>query len=423
MRLRYVSGAAAVVACASIAFGAVGAGAAPPRHPFRLHAITIHAQPDPITAGDPVVIFGRLFGRLHSGRLVVLFHRAYGLRGGYVPVQVTHTDSTGAYEFTRADGAVLTNRGWFVESAGAHSRTVFERVAAIVSLAVTGPGGVSEPNGSVLQTGGKYVYTFAGTVTPARAGATIVLQRQGGGNGNNWFTIGRGSVAANGSYSINHVFVVPSSQNGDATIRVLLRNDGRNIDSPSDTLSYEIEQTQNPALTINAAENPIVEGAGDMITGVDAAGQGQLLTLYGRDYRHSFGAIATTMSGPGGSYTFNVTPVHNTAYQVVAAAAPTGSTGKTGTTGLPPPARPAAPARPGQRAQPAPPGPRARPARPAPPGPPARPERQDRAARFARPCCSSASQTRSPRRLRRRRSTRASRSRSAVRLHPTGPAT
>jgi len=332
MRLKYVTGAAAVVACAAIALTAVGAGAAP-RHQFRSHAITIHAQPNPITAGDPVLIFGRLFGRVRSGRLVVLFERAAFQRGGFAPVQATRTGSTGAYEFTRADGVVLTNRAWYVAAAGAVSRTVLERVQAAVTLNVTGPGGVSEPNGSVLQTGSKYVYTFAGAVSPARAGAGIFLQRQGANSGNGWATIGRGTVAADGSYSIPHSFVIPSSQNGDATIRVLLRNDVRNIDSPSDSLSYEIEQTQNPNLTINAASNPIVEGGSDTVSGVDAAGAGQLLTLYARDYRHSFGVVATTTSGPGGSYTFNVTPVYNTAYQVVASAPPKGSTGTTGSTG------------------------------------------------------------------------------------------
>jgi hypothetical protein len=332
MRLKYIIGAAALVACAAIALTAVGAGAAP-RHSFRRHAITIHALPNPITAGDPVVVDGRLFGRLRSGRLVVLFHRAADQGGRFVPVQVTHTDSTGAYEFTRADGAVLTNRLWYVASAGAVSRVVFERVQALVTLSVTGPGGVSEPNGSVLQTGSPNVYTFAGTVTPGRAGATVLLQRQAGDKGNGWGTIGRGSVAADGSYSISHVFAVPSSQNGDATIRVLLRNDGLNIDSPSDSLSYEIEQTQNPSLTINAGSNPIVEGSSDTVSGVDAAGSGQLLTLYARDYRHSFGAIATTTSGSGGSYTFNVTPIYNTSYKVIAAAPPKGSTGTTGSTG------------------------------------------------------------------------------------------
>jgi hypothetical protein len=139
MRLRYVIGAAAAVACASIALTAVGAGAAPrhaaPRHVFRYHVLTIHAQPNAITAGDPVVVFGRLLGRHHAGRLVVLFHRAALYGGGFAPVQVTHTDAAGAYEFTRADGVVTTNRFWYVASAGVRSRSIFERVQALVPTA------------------------------------------------------------------------------------------------------------------------------------------------------------------------------------------------------------------------------------------------------------------------------------------------
>src|SRR5580704_3996582 len=91
----------------------------------------------------------------------------------------------GAYEFPRADGRVDTNRSWFVAAAGARSRVVNERVASLITVNVTGPGGVSEPDGSVLQTGPGFTYTFAGTVTPGKAGATIVLQRQGAGGGNN----------------------------------------------------------------------------------------------------------------------------------------------------------------------------------------------------------------------------------------------
>ncbi len=49
-------------------------------------------------------------------------------------------------------------------------------------------------------------------------------------------------------------------------------NDVRNIASASDPLSYEIEQTQNPNLTINAVANPIVEGQSDTVKGIDAAG-------------------------------------------------------------------------------------------------------------------------------------------------------
>ena len=134
---------------------------------------------------------------------------------------------------------------------------MLERVQAVVSVNVTGPGGVSEPNGSVLQTGPGFTYTFAGTVfagaRPARRSCCSARVREAA-------TTGPRSAAervdADGNYSIAHIFVIPSGQNGDATVRMLLRNDIRNIDSPSDTLSYEIEQTQNPNLTINAEQQP-----------------------------------------------------------------------------------------------------------------------------------------------------------------------
>src|SRR5579863_6758923 len=206
MRTRYAAGVAALAAAAALAPIPLGAAAAPrDRHvhhrPF-VHALTIHALPNPIDAGDPVVIFGRLFGRHHAHRLVVLYHHLAGERGRFSPVQTTRTDAGGAYEFTRADGRVETNRSWFVAAYGSRSRVVNERVAALISVDVTGPGGVQEPDGSVLQTGPGFTYTFAGTVDPGRPGALVLLQRQGGNKGNNWATIGRGHLDANGNYSI-----------------------------------------------------------------------------------------------------------------------------------------------------------------------------------------------------------------------------
>ena len=343
MRTRYATGVAALAAIAALAVIPIGATAAPTdgrvHHPPLVRALTIHALPNPINAGDPIVIFGRLFGRHHADRLVVLYHHLAGLRGRFSPVQSTRTDAGGAYEFTRADGRVDTNRSWFAAAAGAHSRVLNERVAALVSLAVTGPGGVSEPDGSVLQTGPGFTYTFAGTVDPGRPGALVLLQRQGANNGNNWSTIGRGTLDANGNYSIAHVFVFPSSDDGSANVRILMRNDVRNIASASDALSYEIEQTQNPNLTINAAANPIVEGQADIVKGIDAQGPGRLLTLWGRTAHRGFTVLGTTVTTAGGAYAFPVLPVYNTAYRVVAtrgsrhSTVGTGSTGGTGSSG------------------------------------------------------------------------------------------
>ena len=199
MKFRYLNAAAGTLAVSLIAVASLAPGAASaqrihrPRFPFGgPHRITIRAVPDLIVAGDPVVIFGRLFGRHDENRLVVLYHRALDSPFGFVPVQTTVTGVGGAYEFSRADGRVDTNRRWYVASAGAVSRIVTERVAALVTLSVTGPNGQSEPDGSVLGTGNGYVYTFAGNDSPGKPGAPVLLQRQAAAAGlNNWVTIGR----------------------------------------------------------------------------------------------------------------------------------------------------------------------------------------------------------------------------------------
>ena len=148
-----------------------------------------------------------------------------------------------------------------MQSAGLQSRTVNERVAALVSVSATGPGGVAEPDGSVLFTGKGQVYTFAGTDMPGKPGARVLLQRQASSSGaDNWTTIGKGTLNASGAYSISHVFVIPSATGGDANVRVFVPNDVKNIGSPSETLAYEIEQTQNAALTIVPKDYSISEG-------------------------------------------------------------------------------------------------------------------------------------------------------------------
>jgi hypothetical protein len=333
MKSRYLSAAALVAAFAVAAIAPAGAAGHVRRVPVA-RALTIHAQPNPIVTGDPVVIFGRLFGRNHADRLLVLYFHGAGSPIGFMPVQTTRTDSTGAYEFSRADGFVDTNRSWYVASAGAVSRVVNERVASLVTITATGPGGVAEPSGSVLQTGRGYTYTFSGTVDPA--GQTVaLLQRQSASAGaDHWATIGSGPVSAAGTYSIAHTFVVPSSSGGDADVRVFIRRDVRNIGSASESLSYEIEQTQNPKLTITPTSYSIPEGSPDTINGVDAAGSGQLLTLYGHIAGHAFQAVATTRSGAGGAYSFPVSPVNNTYYQVRSGAISSVVSGSSGASGV-----------------------------------------------------------------------------------------
>lgn len=302
----------ALVGAASL-LATVPAGAMAAKHPSPNGrcSININVQPPQITAGDAVVIFGRLRCPTNANQTVRLFRVVRGVPGS-VPVGTVKTDATGSYEFQRADGVVTTNRGWFVRSRGAQSGRRFIRVAAEVAL--TGP------SQSELFTGPAHKVTFTGLVNPSDVGARVILQRQNATTGgDDWRRInGSGPdrnvrVGPGGTFSITHTFVVP----GDANIRVLLRSQGRNIPSPSNVLTYVISQAQNPKLTINPSADPITAGQSVTISGTLANGAMQPVTLLARTASQSFGAIAQTTTDAGGNYTFPAqSPIRNTVYKV-----------------------------------------------------------------------------------------------------------
>lgn len=269
----------------------------------------MQVAPHHITAGEPIVIFGRLrcLGHGEGDQTVQLYHRLPG-EPKLTYVQSITTDSTGYYEFARADGVVETNRYFLVRADRARSVAQRVRVAAQVTLA--GP-----PEGSQLLTGKPNIVTFTGMVKPADVGARLVLQRQDAENGQTWHKIDTGVVAADGSYSIPHAFIVP----GDANIRVLMRNsEERNIPSTSNVLAYEISQAQNSALTIEASADPIVVGQTVTIKGTLAgAVAGTPMQLFARTRHGHFAAVAETVTTTGGAYTFVPQgPLHSTFYEV-----------------------------------------------------------------------------------------------------------
>src|SRR5260370_31840229 len=81
-----------------------------------------------------------------GGRLIRLYHRI-NPAPNFTLVQTTRTTATGFYEFTRADGVVTTNRNWYaLGPKGTHSRTVHEKVSALLTLAArTATGGTNPP--------------------------------------------------------------------------------------------------------------------------------------------------------------------------------------------------------------------------------------------------------------------------------------
>ena len=108
MRPRFVVLASLLAALVAVSVPAIASAA--PRHN---RGLTINATPNPIIAGDGVLIYGQLRGSDIANKPVVLYHRL-ATQPRFTIIGVTRTDSHGFYEFTRAEGVVLTNRSWFV---------------------------------------------------------------------------------------------------------------------------------------------------------------------------------------------------------------------------------------------------------------------------------------------------------------------
>ncbi len=294
--------AAGVIACAA-GLVAVPAQAAKHSSPNGRHNISIHVSDNPVVAGDQLAMWGRLRGPNHAHRVVTLWHRINPARR-FTPIQRVRTDANGFYAIFRADGVVRSNRNWFVRSARARSRTIHERVFLLVNL--SGPA-----EGTNLLTGPAHKTTFTGTVSPGDAGRRVLLQRQNSDRGNRWHTIDRSRVGNGGTFSIRHTFRVP----GSANIRVLVPRTRRHLASPSNVLSYEVSQAQNPNLTINPSADPIAAGQSVTLTGTLARGANQPVMLFARSAGGKFTQVAQTTADSNGGYSFTQAPLFNTIYQ------------------------------------------------------------------------------------------------------------
>lgn len=291
------------------------AGAAPHHN----HGLTIAATPNPIISGDGVLIYGQLNTANHGGQTIVLYHRI-NPSPVFTVISTTKTTSTGFYEFTRAEGVVLTNRNWYVRAprlpGNVHSRTIHEHVAAAVSLNTPTP-----PSAGFLT--GEPV-TFTGAVAPDHAGNVVLLQEQSGAAGDTWKTLRRGRLDAASQFAIPYRFKVP----GDHTVRVLFRRDARNIAAASDSVNVSVQQKQMPDFTINTSSPVITAGTSATISGIlsmpgtTTPDPGVQVTLWGHTSGQPFAPITSTTTLAGGNYSFNVSPAHNEEYQVRTSFAP-----------------------------------------------------------------------------------------------------
>ena len=248
MRLRFAMLCAALSICAVLV--APGLAGAAPRHN---HGLTIAVSPNPIQAGEGVLIYGQLKGTDVVGKTIVLYHHINGSGRGFTEISRTATGPNGFYEFTRAVGIVETNRQWFVRLAGTlavHSRTVRERVEALVSIS---------PSATTGDT--RHAVMFTGHVSPNHFGNRIRLQEEVAGD--DWRTIGSGFIGPDSNYTVAHAWRAP----GEHTVRAVLLPDRRNIRSDSDSVEVTIEQTENPSFTITTTTPVIAYGDSATITG------------------------------------------------------------------------------------------------------------------------------------------------------------
>jgi hypothetical protein len=222
----------------------------------------------------------------------------------------------GFYEFTRAEDVVESNRSWFVTApalpGNIHSRTVHEKVAALVSLTASTPATANgyDTNHPIL---------FTGHVDPNHAFQRVALQVQTGATGDEWKTIKSGILGPGSNYAIRYRFRIP----GAYEVRALFPGDNRNIPGQSDPVSITVQQTQVPDFTINTSAPLIDYGQPATVSGVlylpgtTTPDPNVSVTLWGHTDGQDFHTIGLPfVTGTDGSYHFTVMPGNNTAYQV-----------------------------------------------------------------------------------------------------------
>jgi hypothetical protein len=280
---------------------------AAPRHN---RGLTINAIPNPIDAGEGVFIYGHLNVGPVAHQTIVLYHHLARSGRGYTQVGRTTTDSHGFYEFTRAEDVVMTNRSWLVREAGLrqiHSRTVFERVAALVSLSASTSSAV---------TGQPVVFT--GHVDPDHAGARVILQQETASG--DWRDLKSDRLDGRSNYAITYRWRFA----GDHTVRVLFAGDARNIRGAANPVTVAVQQKQVPGFTIDTSDQLIPYGQSVTISGMFDNGANTPVTLWARSADHGqFTPVADATTGSNGSYTFAPQmPTSNTVYQVRRTLAP-----------------------------------------------------------------------------------------------------
>ncbi len=266
--------------------------------------------PAAFSAGQAPVLKGQLTcpeASEAASQSVAIFEHSAGTPG-YAEVAPATTAPDGSFSATPPP--VDTNALFYARFGRSRSQRVSMRVSPLVTLA--GPA-----HGAVLPMSARSARSpirFTGTVSPADTGAPVTLQRERPVGSGQWRRVAVGRVAADGSFAFLHRFRTA----GPVVLRAFVHGFGHRLAAVSETLSYEVSQAQNPALTIAAEPGTVAFGQSVTITGRLAGPAGHAVTLSAREAGGAYAPVSTATTGEGGSYTFTVTPSGTTTYRVSA---------------------------------------------------------------------------------------------------------
>ncbi|HUO71660.1 MAG TPA: alkaline phosphatase family protein [Solirubrobacteraceae bacterium] len=207
-----------IAAPAVVPAGARAVTCPPDRHVPCGSTLTIGASMNPVPAGTPAVLSGRLSGRSIAGASVGLWQRLPWQRA-FHRIARTRADRHGRYAFTLHPG---TNCSYLAVAAGVKSRTLRLGVRALVSLISSAQ---TPDAGSVV--------SFSGEVLPRHAGEHVTIEQRTGGG---WQRLARPRLDAHSSYRFDHVFTI----GGPRVLRTVFSGDGKNAWSASTPILINI---------------------------------------------------------------------------------------------------------------------------------------------------------------------------------------
>ena len=181
-------------------------------------SLTILSSADPIPFGGSAVISGTVAGAPHAP-VTLLAHTAHN---PFKAVATGTTDGDGNYAFPAQPGVASTY--YRVQGAGRSSAVLYEGVKYVLTAI---------PGAETVQSG--QPFSVSGTVSPARAGHQIYLQRQNLA-GTGFHVAAVGTVNADGSYTITHIFYAP----GTDVLRVRIPGDPENGGAVSQTFNLAV---------------------------------------------------------------------------------------------------------------------------------------------------------------------------------------